>query len=220
MGRFVECCCTSVHEVMEAQKGGASRVELCGSLECGGVTPRWELVERVLASCAVPVNVLIRCRPGEFVYDEGEIESMVSDILEFKSMGVNAFVIGALDREGRVDMLAMKRLIGAARPLPVTFHRAFDVCADPLRSFDDIIALGCERLLTSGHESNAPKGSSLIAELVTRANGRICIMAGCGIRPANILELARITRAPEYHSSAHGPSGSTEASVVSALVNL
>jgi len=217
-GRFIECCCTSLHEALQAQEGGASRIELCENLELGGVTPRIELVESVLANCSIPVNVLIRSRAGDFVYDEDEIGEMIEDIVRYRKLGINGVVIGALCKDGNVDLKAMKCLIEAARPLLVTFHRAFDVCSDPQKAFEDIISLGCERLLTSGHESNALDGSALIADLVRKAGSRITIMAGCGIRPSNILQIESITHAPEYHSSSHGPAGITEASVVAGLV--
>ena len=220
MPRFLECCCTSLQEALEAQKGGASRIELCERLEIGGVTPSIALVRDVLSAVAIPVNILVRPRGGDFVFSEGEVAAMLQSIDELKSLGVNAIVIGALTGDGAVDCAAMRRLIAASRPLEVTFHRAFDVCADPLAAFDDIISLGCERLLTSGHESDALTGAPLIAELVSRSCGRIKVMAGCGVRPSNIAEIERITSAPEYHSSSHGPSAHTEAATVSELVNV
>lgn len=219
MGRFLECCCTSLEEALEAQRGGASRIELCERLDVGGVTPRRELVEQVVAACTIPVNILVRSRGGDFHFSESEIDEMISSILDYKNMGINAVVIGALDGQGNVDKDAMKRMIGAARPLPVTFHRAFDVCADPLKAFDEIIELGCERLLTSGHEPDALTGSPLIAKLVEHAKDRITVMAGCGVRPSNIAQIEAITSAPEYHSSSHGPAGTTAAATVSELVN-
>ena len=133
-------------------------------------------------------------------------------------MGVNAVVIGALRGDGSIDTEAMERLISEARPMPVTFHRAFDECACPLKAFDDILALGCDRLLTSGHEADACTGRRLIGELVHKAEGRITVMAGCGVRPGNIGTIERDAHAPEFHSSAHGPSGMTDRHTVAQLV--
>jgi len=218
MGRYVECCCTSLYEALQAQEGGASRIELCQCLDVGGVTPGRNLVQSVLASCTIPINVLIRCRAGDFVYNDAEIDAMIKDIVTYKGLGINSIVIGALDKDGNIDSKAMKRMISAARPLSVTFHRAFDVCADPLAALEEIISLGCDRLLTSGQKSDALSGSDLIATLVNKAGGRIIVMAGSGVRPSNIECIENITRAPEYHSSSHGLKGVTDAAVVSQLV--
>ena len=218
MGRLIEVCCTSLHDALEAEAGGASRIELCRDLGIGGVTPEPEVLQSVLAAVRIPVNVLVRPRGGDFVFSEEEVARMLSDIVSCREAGAAGIVIGALRPDGRVDTPVMQRLIAAARPLPVTFHRAFDVCADPLEAFEEICRLGCERLLTSGHEADAFAGRFLIAELVGRARGRISVMAGCGVRPRNIAALQAATAAPEYHSSAHGPDGRTAREVVKSLV--
>lgn len=199
---FWERCCTCTGDCIEAQTSGASRIELCERLDVGGVTPSPALVKETLSVCSLPINVLIRPREGDFVYSEDEITAMERDIQTFKSMGVNAVVIGALQPDGSIDIRTMKRLIAAARPLPVTFHRAFDRCSEPLAAFEQIIELGCERLLTSGHAADALQGAPLIAELVRRSRGRIVVMAGKGVRPDNLELLLSLTAAPEYHSSA------------------
>lgn len=217
--RFLECCCTTLEEVLEAQKGGADRIELCERLDVGGVTPSVGLVRKVLEFCRIPVNILVRPRGGDFVFTPEEIQEMLHSIDELKEFGINGVVIGALNPDGSVDIETMRRLIAAARPLPVTFHRAFDRCSDPLTAFGQIKALGCERLLTSGHEEDALTGSPLIAELVKRSEGRIKVMAGCGVRPSNIARIEAITHAPEYHSSSHGPDGTTSAETVSELIH-
>ncbi len=126
---------------------------------------------------------------------------MLRDIEMCKELGANAVVIGALTGDGDIDVPTMRRLIESARPLQVTFHRAFDECSDPATCLEDIIALGCERLLTSGHEADAFQGRFTLAKLVKQASGRIVVMAGCGVRPANIDEIASTCHAPEYHSS-------------------
>lgn len=218
MGRFIECCCTSVYEVMEAEAGGAGRVELCENLAVGGVTPSRELLDEVLKSTSLPVNVLVRPRGGDFVYSREEEEQMMESIAMCRELGANGVVIGALRRDGSVDMELVRRMIAAARPLSVTFHRAFDECSEPFAALDDIIALGCDRLLSSGLEESAYDGRELLAALVERAAGRIIIMPGGGVRPSNIYALDATTRAAEFHGSAHGASGRTDRSVVARLV--
>lgn len=219
MGRFIECCCTSVDEVQEAIAGGASRIELCEELEVGGITPSRGLLEKVMEVCTIPVNVLVRPRGGGFVFSEKETENMIESIGMCKDLNVNGVVIGALNSDGNIDKETMKRLIAAARPLSVTFHRAFDCCRDPFTALEDIISLGCDRLLTSGLAVSAYEGRELISRLVPIAGDRIVIMPGAGIRPSNIAEINRMTRAPEYHGSAHSEHGSTDRRVVSQLVD-
>ena len=203
MGRyFREACCPSAEAAGIAAKNGASRVELCESLEIGGVTPSQKMMEQVLKeNPGLCVNVLVRPRGGDFIFSEDEIQTMLKDIRLCKSLGVNGVVIGALRPDGGVDMACMRRLIEEARPLSITFHRAFDECSDVRDCLEDVIALGCDRLLTSGHEKNALEGRFIIAELVKQAAGRIIIMAGCGVRPSNINIIAESTKAEEYHSS-------------------
>lgn len=220
MPRFLECCCTTLREIEEANEGGASRVELCAHLEIGGVTPDIALIEAALKEVPdMKLNVLIRPRGGNFVYDDAEIERMRESIRACKKLGVNGVVTGVLKRDGSVDVETMRVLIGEARPMEVTFHRAFDVCADPLKAFEDIMVMGCDRLLTSGHNENALNGSPMIAKLVEMAQGRITVMPGCGVRTSNIAEIEKVTNAPEYHSSAHGKDGFTDRSVVAELVD-
>lgn len=218
MGRFIECCCTSVEEVMEAVAGGARRVELCERLEVGGVTPSRELLVKVMECCPLPVNVLVRPRGGDFVFSAEEETQMAEDIAMCKELDVNGVVIGALLPDGSVAVEMMRRLIEAARPLSVTFHRAFDCCSDPHKALDEIISLGCDRLLTSGLEESAYDGRNLIASLVERAAGRLVVMPGGGVRPSNIDELEKVSAASEFHGSAHSKHGTTERSVVSMLV--
>ena len=197
MEKFLESCCVSAEQVNFAQKHGARRIELCENLEVGGVTPSRELLELVMSLADIPVNVLVRPRGGDFVFNEGEVISMLDDIEMCAELGASGVVIGALDSEGNVDMSTMRRLVSRARELglSVTFHRAFDVCADPLEAFERVVELGCDRLLTSGHEADAYKGRELIATLVDKHS--VIVMAGCGVRPSNI----DLIRADEYHAS-------------------
>ena len=201
MEYFLESCCTDVEQIRRAQEAGARRIELCEKLAVGGVTPSAELLKAAISVAKVPVNVLVRPRGGDFVFSAAEADTMLRDIELCREAGAAAVVIGALDSRGDVDMPLMRRLCDAASGMSVTFHRAFDVCADPLATFEDVLALGCDRLLTSGHESDAFKGRFFIAELVERAAGRIIVMPGCGVRRSNIARIAADTGAVEFHAS-------------------
>ena len=201
MEYFLESCCTDVEQIRRAQEAGARRIELCEKLAVGGVTPSAELLKAAISVAKVPVNVLVRPRGGDFVFSAAEADTMLRDIELCREAGAAAVVIGALDSRGDVDMPLMRRLCDAASGMSVTFHRAFDVCANPLATFEDVLALGCDRLLTSGHESDAFKGRFFIAELVERAAGRIIVMPGCGVRRSNIARIAADTGAVEFHAS-------------------
>lgn len=217
--RFLECCCTDAAEAVEAMMGGAGRVELCEDLPCGGVTPGRGNIEETLRRVNIPVNVLIRARGGDFVYDEAEILTMIGSVRMCRELGVNGVVIGALRKDGSVDVEAVRRLIAEAGGLHITFHRAFDECADPFKALEDIIALGCDRLLTAGHASNVNDGELTLKKLNEKAAGRIIILAGSGVRPGNIARLEASTGCKEFHSSSHGPDGRTSREVVAAMVN-
>ena len=216
--RFLECCCTDAAEAVEAMKGGAGRVELCADLPCGGVTPDRSEIEAALGAVNIPVNVLIRARAGDFVYSEDEVEEMADSVRMCRELGVNGVVVGALRRDGAIDTDAVKRLIAEAEGLHVTFHRAFDECVGPFKALEDIIALGCDRLLTAGHASNVNDGEPTLKELNEKAAGRIIILAGSGVRPGNIARLEASTGCREFHSSSHGPDGRTSRDVVAAMV--
>ncbi len=219
MKRFLECCCTDADEAILAQAGGASRIELCEDLSCGGLTPSMQSIVRTLESVTIPVNVLVRPRKGGFVYSEEEIQSMLSSIRLCRRLGVNGVVVGALNPDGSVDKTTLGRLITEAGSLHITFHRAFDECADPFDALEDIISLGCERLLTAGHAHNVNDGTDVLKDLVAKAAGRIVVMPGSGVRPDNIQALEAFTGAKEFHSSSHGPDGRTSEEVVSRMVH-
>lgn len=201
--RKIEVCCGSLCEVREAEAGGAARVELCGAISCGGVTPSYGLLRQVAeADINIDVNVLIRPREGSFLYSAEEVDTMCQDIALCRELGLHGVVIGALTADGDVDMEACRKMMEAAGEMSVTFHRAFDVCRDPRKALEDIIALGCDRLLSSGQESSAEKGTELLSELVEQAAGRIIVMPGAGIRPSNIAQIEQKTGAAEFHSTA------------------
>lgn len=217
--RFLECCCTDAAEAVEAMNGGAGRIELCEDLSCGGVTPSRSNLEATLRAVNIPVNVLVRARGGDFVYDEAEIPAMIGSVRMCRELGVNGVVVGALRKDGSIDIETVRRLMAEAEGLHVTFHRAFDECADPFAALEDIIALGCDRLLTAGHASNVNDGERTLKELNDRAGGRIVILAGSGVRPGNIARLEASTGCKEFHSSSHGPDGRTSSEVVAAMVD-
>ena len=197
-----EICANSVSSCIAAQEGGADRVELCAGIPEGGTTPSYGMIRSASESITIALNVIIRPRGGDFLYTEEELREMVYDIHMAKELGADGLVFGCLTPEGEVDMNAMKLLMEAAGETPVTFHRAFDHSADPLKALEDIISLGCARILTSGCRPSALEGASLLAELVEKADGRIIIMPGCGVKENNIAEIARLSGAREFHFSA------------------
>ncbi len=201
--RKIEVCSTSLNDAREAEAGGAIRIELCSAITCGGVTPSYGTIQCVAdAGLNLDINVLIRAREGGFHYSESEIETMCRDIEFCRETGVHGVVIGALTEQGDIDIEACKRMMDAAGDMSVTFHRAFDICRDPFTALEQIISLGCDRLLTSGQQASAELGAELIAELVKRAAGRIIIMPGAGINPRNIATIEQKTAATEFHSTA------------------
>ena len=192
-----------MYEVREAQAGGAVRVELCGAIACGGVTPSYGVLRQVAeADVDIDVNVLIRPREGSFLYNADEIDAMCRDIALCRELGFHGVVIGALTADGDVDVEACRKMMAAAGDMSVTFHRAFDVCRNPQKALEDIISLGCHCLLSSGQQTSAELGAELLAELVEQADGRIIVMPGAGIRPSNIALIEQKTGAAEFHSTA------------------
>lgn len=201
--RKIEVCSTSLDDAREAEAGGAIRIELCSAITCGGVTPSHGLIKSIVdANLNLDINVLIRAREGGFCYTETEVEAMCQDIEFCREAGVHGVVIGALTADGDIDMEACQKMVAAAGEMSITFHRAFDICREPLVALEQIISLGCHRLLTSGQQSSAEQGAEFIAELVKRAAGRIIIMPGAGINPKNIAAIEQKTAATEFHSTA------------------
>lgn len=203
MKRIIEICANSAQSCVEAEAGGATRVELCAGIPEGGTTPSYGEIKTAQAlTRSIDINVIIRPRGGDFLYTPAEIDAMLADIEMCKQLGVHGVVFGCLTKEGDIDIPLMRRLIEAAGPLSVTCHRAFDVCRDPFAALEQLIGLGCDRILTSGQQSDAVKGIPLIAELVKRAADRIIIMPGCGVRENNIAQIEAETGAKEFHTSA------------------
>jgi len=184
-----------------AVEGGADRIELCGNLAEGGTTQSYGVLRKSRETFSLPIFPIIRPRGGDFLYSEEEFNIMKQDILLCKDLGFDGVVIGMLQEDGKLDLSRNARLVELAYPMGVTFHRAFDRCADPFQALDQIIQMGCERLLTSGQEPTAPQGVDLIAELQKKAGQDLIIMPGSGVRAENILELANRTGCTEFHSS-------------------
>lgn len=203
MKRIIEICANSAQSCVEAEMGGASRVELCAGIPEGGTTPSYGEIKTAQAlTSTIDINVIIRPRGGDFLYTEAEVEAMLLDIELCKQLGVHGVVFGCLTSEGDIDVPLMRRLIEAAKPLSVTCHRAFDVCRDPFAALEQLIELGCDRILTSGQQSTAEKGIPLLKQLVERAGQRIIIMPGCGVHEGNIARIEAETGAREFHTSA------------------
>ncbi|MDR0429204.1 MAG: copper homeostasis protein CutC [Tannerellaceae bacterium] len=204
--RIIEICANSAQSCIEAEAGGAKRVELCAAIPEGGTTPSYGEIKAAQALTShIDINIIIRPRGGDFLYTPAEIQSMLYDIEMAKQLNVHGVVFGCLTKEGWIDVELLNRLVAASKPLSVTFHRAFDVCRDPFAALEQIIAAGCDRILTSGQQPVAEKGIPLIAELVKRADGRIIIMPGSGVREHNIAQIAAETGAKEFHTSARSP---------------
>jgi len=200
--RVLEIAANSLGSALAAQEGGADRIELCADLGNGGTTPSYGTLAITRDRLRIPLYGLIRPRTGDFCYDSAEVDVMLRDIATCVKLGCDGVVIGALDTRGDVDATVCRELIAAASPLGVTFHRAFDVARDQARALDTIIELGCERVLTSGGEATALAGAERIAGFVKRAGSRLDIMAGAGVDVTNISELAILSNAREFHSSA------------------
>ncbi|MDE6383691.1 MAG: copper homeostasis protein CutC [Paramuribaculum sp.] len=216
MNRILEICCADIESVIAANRGGTDRIELCTALQLDGLTPSAGMIEQALAIGGMPVRVLIRPRPGDFVYSQAEVDVMLRDIRMCNRLGVEGVVIGVLTPDGAVDTDTCRRLIDAAGKMSVTFHRAFDVCTDPLEALVQIIDLGCDTLLTSGQQPRALDGISLLRTLVERSEGRIDIMAGAGVNPSNAAEILQATGCPCIHGSARSGTH-TDPDIVSQL---
>ncbi|WP_448698795.1 copper homeostasis protein CutC [Mucilaginibacter sp. AW1-3] len=200
----IEVCANSVTSAIAAQNGGAIRIELCDNLQEGGTTPSHGQFALTKKSLSIPVYPLIRPRSGDFCYSDAEFEVIKADIAHFITNGCDGIVIGILKKDGTVDKERCADLVNMAKTagISVTFHRAFDMCRDHFAALEDIIAIGCDRILTSGGKSSAMEGASVISHLITVAQNRINIMPGSGINEHNIADLIHFTGATEFHSTA------------------
>jgi copper homeostasis protein len=198
---ILEVCVDSVAAAVAAERGGAQRIELCSSLVEGGITPSPGLLAVVRSRVSLEIMAMIRPRGGDFLYSEEELEVMRNDIGHARELGADGIVLGLLDPYGRVDQERTRELVEQADPLPVTFHRAIDLCADPLECLEPIIATGATRILTSGAARSAVEGAACLRQLVAKAAGRIEIMAAGGITPATVHSVAASTGVREFHAS-------------------
>lgn len=184
-----------------AERGGAHRVELCGDLAVGGVTPALELMRAARDQVSLPIHVMIRPRAGKFCYTDSEFEAMQKEIAMARQLGMNGIVLGMLDSGNHVDVERTRKLVDLAHPLAVTFHRAFDDAADLLRALEAVSQTGAERILTSGGCTSAVLGAKTLAQLVAAAAGRVIVMPAAGIDAENVGSLIRLTHAREVHAS-------------------
>ena len=196
---LIEVCVDSVDSALAAERGGAQRVELCSDLLEGGITPSLGVLETVRSRISIALHSIIRPRSGDFCYSDNEFEIMCRDIEFAKRAGADGVALGILDLAGRVDIERTRQLVELARPLSVTFHRAFDMSADLNRSLEDLSQTGADRILTSGGQADCAQGVETISNLVKSARGRITIMAGGGITSANVAHIIERSHVSEVH---------------------
>jgi copper homeostasis protein len=198
----IEICVDSAAGAAAAERGGADRVELCGNLLEGGTTPSAGCIKVARRALKIGLQVIIRPRGGDFLYNAEEFEVMREDIHLVKELGADGVVLGCLTASGDIDAVHTGELVKLARPMNVTFHRAFDMCRDPRQGLEDLIALGIDRVLTSGQEASCLEGLEMIAAFQQQAAGRIIVLAGGGLTPRNIRKIVQTTGVTEAHLSA------------------
>lgn len=201
---IIEIATSDFETTRSAVEGGADRIELCANLAEGGTTPSFGTIKQCRETFTVSLYPIIRPRGGDFLYTKEEFEVMLQDIKLCKQLGCDGLVIGLLNMDGSIDIARTAQLIEIAYPLGVTFHRAFDRCKDPFTALEQLIEIGCERILTSGQQPSVVDGVDLVAELNRIADERIIIMPGSGVRKENIKMLAEKTGCTEFHSSLRG----------------
>ena len=211
---ILEVCTGSLQSVINAVEGGAQRIELCSALALDGLTPSVGLVRLVRERFPqLKIHVLIRPREGDFVYSHSELRQMAYDISAVLPYA-DGIVLGALTHQGDIDLMAMRALMAATEGKPVTFHRAFDVCRQPLVALEQVIQLGCKRLLSSGQAPTALQGTDMLRRLVDLAHERLIIMPGGGVGPANVHQILQLTAATEIHGSCSAGQGVTSTDIV------
>lgn len=201
---IIEIATSDFVTTQSAVEGGADRIELCANLAEGGTTPSYGTIKQCRISFDVDIYPIIRPRGGDFLYTDNEFNIMLEDIKKCKQLNCEGIVIGLLNSDGFIDIKRTSRLVDLAYPLGVTFHRAFDRCKDPFEAMEQLIQIGCERILTSGQQPSVADGVELVAELNKAADERIIIMPGSGVRRENIKMLAEKTGCVEFHSSLRG----------------
>jgi copper homeostasis protein len=204
MNYLIEIATSDFLTTKSAVEGGADRIELCANLAEGGTTPSYAHIKKCREAFDIVLFPIIRPRGGDFLYTKDEFEIMKNDIKLCKELGCEGIVIGLLNMDGTIDMTRTSELIELAYPLEVTFHRAFDRCKDPFAALEELIEIGCQRILTSGQKPTVSEGVDLIAELNKKADDRIIILPGSGVRKDNIKMLAEKIGCLEFHSSLRG----------------
>ncbi len=205
MQKILEICCDSVNSALNAQQGGADRIELCENLAQGGVTPSAGKIKMAKAQLDIPVFVLIRPRKADFLYTHLEFQIMLEDIAVAKSLGADGIVSGVLKINGKMDYDRMQQLVEATSPLPFTCHRAFDMCSHPLEALDLLGQMGVKRVLTSGQQPTALLGKDNLQNYAAKTANDLSIMACGDLLPVNIAEIAAIEGINELHSAALRP---------------
>jgi copper homeostasis protein len=201
MGYILECCVDSVESAIAAKKGGADRLELCSALVIGGLTPSQALYQVIREQADIPIRVLLRPRFGDFCYTEFEHEILKKEVRSFRQLGADGIVIGSMNPDGTLNLEQMEELMEEAKGLPVTLHRAFDMCKDPLETLETAKKLGIDTILTSGQKNNCADGAALLKELVEKAQGKPEILIGGGVHAPIIQALHEKTKATAYHMS-------------------
>lgn len=202
---LVEACIDSALGARRAVAAGARRLELCSGLVEGGLTPSYGLMRQVREEISTPIHVLIRPRGGDFLYETDEIATMVADIGAARQLGMAGVVIGALRHDGRIDEAVTRTLVDAARPMAVTFHRAFDLALGPIEALEALVRLGIERVLTSGQAPTAELGIPVLREMAGWSNGQVTVLAGGGITEKNAANIVRETGVREIHLRGSAP---------------
>jgi copper homeostasis protein len=197
---ILEIAVESIAAAQAAERGGADRIELCADLRRGGLTPSAEMMREARATLKIPIHAMIRPRAGDFCYSDEEFSAMKESIDLAQRMKMDGVVLGALRDDHSIDVERSEELVQQARPMKVTFHRAFDECKDLLRGMEDVIRTGADRILTSGGAPDAVLGRDTLRMLVLMAGKRIVIMPGAGITPDNFAAVALAIGASEYHS--------------------
>lgn len=201
----LEICANGLESALRAERAGAYRIELCAGMPEGGTTPSYGEVCRARERLQIKLHAIVRPRGGDFLYNEYEREVLLADVELMHRLGADGIAVGALTADGDVDTELMREVMLRSGEMSVTFHRAFDMCRDQPTALEDLIALGCERVLTSGGAATAELGAVRLAKLNQQASGRIIIMPGCGVHAGNIAMLAQRTGACEFHLSARAP---------------
>jgi len=213
-----ELCAETLSACLAARDGGAHRIELCSSLDLGGLTPAPSLVRDAIVQTGLPIHAMVRPRAGDFVYSAEEFIIMQETILQMKDLGATGVVFGLLHPDNTVDIERTRALVTLAHPMQVTFHRAFDETPNLSRALEDILTTGCHRILTSGGQPDVLTGAPILAQLITQANGCITIAAGGGLRHSNAAEVARLTHAIHFHGSLRHNQSAVKADDVRSMI--